>query len=476
MARTRGRGRPHIFRLPSELHYQILMELDSVSDLRAWISTSHIALEHFLEYKATVLDLHINDHVLPEALTVVRLRRIHEESMEPAKARDLVNLTCELLESIDPLAPISALLPGDSYTSVALLELIEDVSLIESGITQCQSHPTLSAGSAPCSQPGCRTGWVWTDSYSDERYSDKWYQRPILVFELYAQCLYRNYEVYEAGEEQELYERLGKTIEAMVDPYLGCPKRNLSNFNQVVEFVCRRNDDYLQLALRQVVRIYKISGENSLKPHITVKESAQNLREAVDDPIVCSRSTRLFWANDDKMREIQMLERRAIDLMRRNKDSDVSVALVGTWHAASGDVPVYRLACPEWENAVWNGYPREFLYKKDRDGFTAVASLLLLRERKGWTPVDDIYNLWRMAAGGIRPLARLMRMTPPERQQHIVDHYVRPASEVRGRIKDILKWRSWHDPFLRKHVIRLYSGIRFFIPELCQWLSRHFVN
>ncbi|TQN67109.1 hypothetical protein CSHISOI_08324 [Colletotrichum shisoi] len=415
MARARSRGMPHIFRLPSELHYQIMMELDSVIDLRAWISTSHIAVEYFLEYKANVLAQHINDYLLPEALAVVRLRRIHEESTEPAKARDLVNLTCELLESMDPLAPLSALLPEDSYTSMALLELIEDVSLIESGITQCQSHPTLSAG-----------------------YNDKWHQRPILLFELYAQCLYRNYEIYEAGEEQELYDRLDKAIEARADPYFTCSGRNLSNSNQVVEFVCRRNDDYQQLALRKVVRIYKIGGQPSFKSQIAVKEPAQDLREAIDDPIVCSRSTRLLWANDDKMREIQMLGKPAIDLMRRNKDSDVSVAQVGTWHTESGDVPVYRLACPEWENEVWNGYPREFLFRKDRDGFTAVASMLLLRERKGWTPVDDIFNLWRMAAGGIRPLARLMRMTPPERQQHVLDHYARPPSDARDRIKDVL--------------------------------------
>ncbi|KAJ0165760.1 hypothetical protein CTA2_10076 [Colletotrichum tanaceti] len=472
MDRIRSHETPHVFRLPSELHFQILMGLDSASDLRAWISASDVAFAHFLEYKATVFRLHMADHLLPEALAVLRLRRIHEESAEPAKARDLVNLTCELLEGADPRAPSNALLPRDFDTVAALLELIDDLSLIFSGVTQCRNHPILSVEHTPCPDSDCQPRWR-------ERYiRDKWHQRPILLFELHAQALlYRNYETYEDGEEQELYDRLGKAFEVRLRLYYSYhyPCR----FEEAVQFVCRRNDDYLQLALRKVVRIDEIGGQPGSTSHITAKEPARNLREAVDDPIVCSRSTRLFWANGAMLKRIQGMSAVHVDLIRGFRDDDVSVTLVGTWHdTSSGDeAPVYRLARPEGEIEGWNGNPREYLYKKDRDGYTAVASLLLLREREGWTPADDIHNLRRMIAGGIRPLAQLMRMTPPERQQRILDQYVRPASNVRCRVIEHLQQRqSLRGPLWRKHVIEQYSGIRFYLTELLDWLSSQVVN
>ncbi|KAF6802669.1 hypothetical protein CSOJ01_11440 [Colletotrichum sojae] len=116
-------------RVPPEVHELFVSNLESPTDVKSWISASTVNFSHFLVCRSEIFDTHIGLHLLPEALTVLQLRQIHERSNTPVEIEQLVDVACESLKPNGPLSPRS-LVPDDFDTIVSLLNLADEMNCI----------------------------------------------------------------------------------------------------------------------------------------------------------------------------------------------------------------------------------------------------------------------------------------------------------------------------------------------------------
>ncbi|KAK1994773.1 hypothetical protein LX36DRAFT_192671 [Colletotrichum falcatum] len=268
-------------RLPLEIHLLIFKELEHPSDMRAWISASRTVFANFLVYWPTVFAIHMELNLLPEALAVVRLRRIHRESKAPVEAERLVDLVCGWLGNLGPVSPRS-LLPGDFTTVVALLELIEDTNSIVSNLLGRFWNPQriyLTSQLLPRPDP------FTDDPFMPMPMKDELYyqQQGVLSFELCVLALFHAQKPAERAliGKGETHDRLASVIGS---PTWGDGNTMFSHkfhFVWVASAVCSQNDDYLRLASRKAVGTRSISGRPCPTSNMTLHGRALSLCEAL---------------------------------------------------------------------------------------------------------------------------------------------------------------------------------------------------
>ncbi|KAK2035489.1 hypothetical protein LX32DRAFT_1251 [Colletotrichum zoysiae] len=447
-------------RLPLELHLLIFQHMKSARAFRALISTSKAVFVNFLDYWPTMFAMHMDIHLLPEALTIVRLRQIHRQSKAPVGAQQLVDLVCESLNNVGPVSPRS-LLPHDFTTVVALLKLVEETDIILTGTHLLR--PAWDEGFA-YNLPGAHTSM-----YMNQRGLYMYFcQRGVLAFELYMQALFRVQGFAERTYIGGSYDRLTSTIKGL--PKIGDRTRTWTlterMFDETVRFVCRQNDKYLRLASRKAVSVHDIPGRSCLTSDIKFREPARSLHEALDDSLV-SRSSTGFRMGDGELGTLHALESLPND--RVCFDDENAATRVGV---AAGDQPVYRIACRD-ERTPFHFYGREFLFKRNHNGLTAVAEILTVQQQEGWDPIDEINYLWQMVSGGISPLVQLSRMNEPDRLQFLADQYVRAPSADRSKIESRLQCRSSvNSPFLKSAVLEQHRQDRSYHLGLPLWPLR----
>ncbi|KAH0432459.1 hypothetical protein CcaCcLH18_06366 [Colletotrichum camelliae] len=119
--------------LPTELHLMIVSYLDDSRDLHTWISANPQVVRHIINYKSTVFGRYIDCHLLPELLTVVRLRQMHKGHPTRPSTNQLVKSACDWLTGVGPRNPES-LWPEDLDSILTLLMIIEEVNTVLSGV------------------------------------------------------------------------------------------------------------------------------------------------------------------------------------------------------------------------------------------------------------------------------------------------------------------------------------------------------
>lgn len=437
MAQPRSHKTPTVRDFPSEVQRIIMSNLESPTDVKSWISTSTVNFSHFLEYKAQIFGIHMDLHLLPEALTVLQLRQIHEKSSTPVAVRQLVDVACESLKPAGSRSPRS-FMPHDFATILALLGLAEEINCIVSGMRSYRSPPGRLT---PPSLPLIKMLTVPPHCDAIELFR---LQQAVVTLELYIQCMFRHQNIIEAQEERWLCNRLESLL-----PKCG------GVFYSAFRFISRANYTFLRLACRKVVSVNRISGRPFLTENITLREPAQTLLEALGDPDVLSTSALMQWRSFTSSRrtwkDLERLHKPNVDQMEERRHTDFSATQVCTLHTASGDLPVQRFVCADENNPGSVALTKEYLFQRDENGLTAIASLLTIREQNSWSLLDDINYTWHLVSGGIRPLSRLLRMSRMDRQKELIDDYVRFLSNSQPEIHDrILQGRFSNRTRLRR--------------------------
>ncbi|KAF6813361.1 hypothetical protein CPLU01_14678 [Colletotrichum plurivorum] len=264
-------------RVPPEVHELLVSNLESPTDVKSWMSASTVNFSLFLVYKSEIFDTHIGLHLVPEALTVLQLRQIHERSNTTVEVGQLVDVACESLKPNGPLSPRS-FVPDDFDTIVSLLDLADEMNCI--------------------------------------------------------------------------------------------------------------------------------------------------LLEALGDPVVLSASAHETapWSCKGTRRELESLRKATIAFLVEHGTFDFGGSRVGTLHSDAGDKTVHRLVCKPENDPFRIEHSPEFLFQRDENGLTAIASLQTIRGEKNWDQLDTIHYIWQLSSGGIHPVVRMLRLTEMERQEELIDN------------------------------------------------------
>lgn len=406
-------------RVPPEVQELFVSNLESPTDVKSWISASTVNFSHFLVYKSEIFDMHIGLHLLPEALTILQLRQIHERSSTPVEVGQLVDVACESLKPNGPLSPRS-FVPDDFDTIVSLLDLAEEMNCIMLGMFQWKPSG-FGLFSIPVPRDLPRTPFEY-DTIELFRL-----RKAVLTFELHIQALNRNQPILEGVEERQPCDRLESVI----------PSR-LVFVDWVFGLVSHMNYTWIQLASRKVVAVNPILGYGRLcsRSDVTFREPAQTLLEALGDPVVLSASAQKppLWPFKRKRRYLESLRKRTIDDFGQDGTFNFGGSQVGTLHSDAGDITIHRLVCEHENDPFGMQQSPEFLFQRDENGLTAIASLLTIRGEKDWDQLDNIHYTWQLSSGGIRPLARMLRLTEMERQEELIDNYVPAPVSSRAEI------------------------------------------
>ncbi|KAF6833348.1 hypothetical protein CMUS01_06594 [Colletotrichum musicola] len=406
-------------RVPPEVHELFVSNLESPTDVKSWISASTVNFSHFLVCKAEIFDTHIGLHLLPEALTILQLRQIHERSNPPVEVGQLVDVACESLKPNGPLSPRS-FVPDDFDTIVSLLDLADEMNCILLGMYQGKSN-----GIWPFWNPVPRDpSWTPLQHAAHELFR---FRKAILTFELHIQALYRNQPILEGVEDRQPCNRLESVM----------PSR-LVFVDWVSGLVYHKNSTWIQLASRKVVAVNPIDAyrQQYSRQNATFREPAQTLLEALGDPVVLSASAHetVPWSYKGTLGELESLRKTTIDFLVQYRTFNLGGSRVGTLNSDAGDKTVHRLVCKPENDPFRIEHSPEFLFQRDENGLAAIASLQTIRGEKDWDQLDTIHYIWQLSSGGISPVARMLRLTEMERQEELIYNYVPAPASSRADI------------------------------------------
>lgn len=433
-----GEASPAYGRLSADVKFQIMEATETAGDLLAWVLTSRSNFDIFVSYKAAMLGRHMDLNLLPEALAVLRLRRLHDarDPGDPAySCRHLVDVALECLREIGPRSPRS-LIPEDFSTVIQLLRLVDEVNCIVPGVIQAEKNEghlfQTSAETVPWflplssrrdrqvpSLPACGT----EDMYSR--------QREVLTFELYVQTLFRDRNPVDYVPNEPEFERLAEATWMTPERSDGfLTKSSPPSFYWAYEFICRQSHTYLDSASRRVIRITSIDDRPAvaLALDTTSPEPAPSLYEALSDPVVLLSSgySRFHCGVVPDVESLVCHENEIGEFHPGpfNHHFSFTGSKVRAWHTAEEKTPLYRIVCRR-DSEETRYEQAEYLCKMDDGRLTAVHTLVTREAHEGWRATEKLENLHRMVCGGIRPFARLMRMSHADRDRHLADNFVR---------------------------------------------------
>ncbi|KAF6827723.1 hypothetical protein CPLU01_08928 [Colletotrichum plurivorum] len=389
--------------LPADVIFQIMQATETAGDLLAWVVTSRSNFGMFVSYKAAMLARHLDLNLLPEALAVLRLRRLHD-ARDPGvpvySCRHLVDVAVECLSEIGPRSPRS-LIPEDFPTVVELLRLVDEVNCIVPGVIQAEKNrghrwqtiadtlpwflpPTFRRDRQVPSLPACGTR---------EMYSR---QREVLVFEIYVQTLFRDRNPVDSMLNEAEFERVAEATGMTPEEDYGLTESSTPSFYWTYEFICRLSNTYLDSASRSIIDITSVAD----RPAVALALDTTSLSESLDDPVV------LYL-----------------------RGTAVATPWLFTRWKTEEKTPLYRIVCKTDSEEPYCCEKAEYLCRMDDDRLTALRTLETREVREGWRATEKLDNLVRTVSGGIRPFVWLVRMSRENRDRHLADSFVRESPD-----------------------------------------------
>ncbi|KAF4910285.1 hypothetical protein CGCVW01_v011700 [Colletotrichum viniferum] len=118
-----------LVRLPVELTNMVAAYLTSAKDFLSWISVDPDVLQKLLENESVAFESFMDRDLLPPALSILRLREIHQQPTELPSVQDLVISAFKSKVAAEESTP-GLVWPTDKASAFALLELMDEVECI----------------------------------------------------------------------------------------------------------------------------------------------------------------------------------------------------------------------------------------------------------------------------------------------------------------------------------------------------------
>ncbi|KAF3804147.1 hypothetical protein GCG54_00000496 [Colletotrichum gloeosporioides] len=434
-------------------------------------------LRKLLENKSMVFESFTDRDLLPSALSVLRLREIHQQSTELPSFKDLVISAFKSKAAAKESTP-GLVWPTDKASALALLELMDEVECI---VTAMQNNrhrddtfwletPWLLEHLEHPKEPE-RLDFILYDERTTRllQHDSFWGKKDehsmfvqkklVLLFEIYVLCFCHGREFPDHTSDQTPFQILSMATE---DISTQVDIRAIDfgeHIDKLASCLCRTCDSIIDSALCQVLNIRQVDAQPFWGSDVVMQEGVQTLKEALGTPKVMFHSAR--WSY---YRKFVTWTRTGIESMTGAVARRLlRLSQVGLIPMDQGRVPIYGIACMD----TCTG---EFIVKDGYDGFMAVAYLETLQEQQNWDRMDGIHNAWKLLSGGIGRLAPLLRLDEGERQTETIGALARANSKCRSAIEATTSPLQWFQGNLKTWIIDYYPGSHFGVqPWVVAW-------
>lgn len=419
--------------------------------------------------------------LLPPALSILRLREIHQQSTELPSVQDLVISAFKSKVVAEESTP-GLVWPTDKASALALLELMDEVECIVTAMQNDRYRDDTFWPETPWlhehhehpehpKQPGQTerldfilydertTRLLQQDSFWDKKDEHSMFvqKKLVLLFEIYVLCSCYGREFPDHTSDQTPFQILSMATE---DTSTQIDIRAIDFGEQVDKLascLCRTCDGIIDSALRQVLNIRQVDAQPFCGSDVVLQGGVQTLKEALGTPKVMLHSAR--WSY---YRKFMTWTRTGIESMTGTEARRLlRPSQVGLIPTDQGRVPIYRIACMD---------TGEFIVKDGYDGVTVVAYLETLQEQQNWDRMDGIHNAWKLLSGGIGRLAPLLRLADGERHTEIIGALSRANSKCRSAIEATTSPLQWFQGSLKTWIKDYYPGSHIGVqPWVVAW-------
>ncbi|KAJ0272816.1 hypothetical protein COL940_010223 [Colletotrichum noveboracense] len=308
-----------LVRLPVELTNMVAAYLTSPKDFLSWISVDPEVLQKLLENKSVAFESFMDRDLLPPALSILRLREIHQQSTELPSVQDLVISAFKSKVAAEESTP-GLVWPTDKASALALLELMDEVECIVTAMqndryrddTFWPENPWLHEHHEHPEHPEHpkqpkqterldfilynerTTRLLQHDSFWDNKDEHSMFvqKKLVLLFEIYVLCFCYGREFPDHTSDQTPFEILSMATE---DTSTQIDIRVIDFGEQVDKLascLCRTCDGIIDSAFRQVLNIRQVDAQPFWGSDVVLQEGVQTLKEALGTPKVMFHSAR----------------------------------------------------------------------------------------------------------------------------------------------------------------------------------------